>query len=486
MSVNNDAYLDAILRQGGDGVERVIPSPLLNGVSDTLSAFYHDPMRAMPSQGAWDTFSDLYGRWATKIAIHSYNWNSPFEEFVEPLMNGRGQEMVALETPEVKTFDAFKSDLLVRDYGKPHTKFVPMNFEPRKTISINDTTIRTAILEPAQLAEYTNAQVDTLTNADKIATYTYMKKVLGDALLNKGFKNVQVEFADPMKPTRDELKELSRQIRFFAQMFTVAPSALYSIDGVTTITQSPDDLVLFTTPHILSFLDVNVLADAFNVSYTDIKQRVIVLDSLPFKNLWAILADKRFLREFRQVRTIAGMPYDPSTQSFNLSLVHRSAIGYNPFVNAIGFSSEETTVVDKVTIIRPTGIEARVVTDMGIELDTYNPNSDVVARLVVTPTGEAYDPEKFKEEAKVKVGYTAIVTAENGDGEAVKLNSRTYVDQFGIIHVQKSLDVEGTTLTFKIISNTNDNPSETILENANRQPLETEVTLKLGVDNKAK
>lgn len=486
MAVTNDQYLDAILSQGGDAVEAIIPSPILNGVSDTLSAFYTDPLRTMPSQGAWDTFSDLFGRWATRIAIHSYQWNSPFEEFVEPLTNGRGQEIVALETPEVKTFDAFKSDLLVRDYGNPHTVFIPMNFEPRKTISINETTIRTAILEPGQLSEYTNAQVDTLVNADKIATYAFMKKTLGNAILNKGFKNWQITFADPAKPTPEELKSFSKAIRIFSSLFTVAPSALYNSKGITTITPSVNDLVVFTTPQMVANLDVDVLADAFNVSKADISQRVIILDSLPYRNLWAVLADRRMLREFRQTRTIAGMPFDPSTQSFNLSLVHRSAIGFDPFVNAIGFSSEPTTVDEVIKITRPTGITARVVSDAGTELAQYNPRSALSARVVVTPEGEAYDPESLKDSARVKVGYTTEITAENADGEDVKLNSRTYVDEFGIIHVQKSLPVEGVTLHIRVLSLTNENPSGTVLEAANTKPLETVVDLTIGTDNKAK
>lgn len=486
MSVSNDVYLDAILREGGDAVDSILPSPILNGVSDTLSAFYTDPLRTQPSQGAWDAFSNLFGRWASRIALHSYQWNSPFEEFVEPLLNGRGQEIVALETPEVKNFDAFKSDLLVRDYGKPHTKFIPMNFEARKTISINDTTIRTAILEEGQLSEFTNAQVDTLVNADKIATYTYMKKQLGDAVLNRGFKNFQVPIEDVSAPKPEELKNLSKAIRMFSMYFTTAPSALYNSEGVTTITADPSELVVFTTPHMVANLDIEVLADAFNVSRANIMQRIIILDSLPYTNLWAILADRKLLREFRQTRIIAGMPYDPSTCSFNLSLIHRSAMGYDPFVNAIAFSGEPTTVREKITITRPTGIEAHVYSDGGNELEQYDPRSGMSARLVVTPTGERYTPEELKNLGKLRIGYTSEITAETADGEHVKLNSRTYVDNMGYLHVQKSLPVEGVILHIKVHSLANVNPSGTILDAANAEPLETTVDLAIGSENVAK
>jgi hypothetical protein len=469
--VSNEMYLSAIMANGTRADQQILPDPTQNGVGDLMQSLYSDPMYTQPSQGAWDTFSGLFGRWATQIAIHSYQWNSPFEAFVEPLMNGRGKELVALETPEMDAYDAHRSQMLFRDFGTPHTKFIPMDFEVSKSISISETNIRTAILEPGQLSTYTNAQVDTLINADKIATYTAMKKHLSDGMAQPGFANLNINIADPANPTPEELRLLSQRIRYMADMLTIKPSARYNVEGVTTISQ-PNELVLFITPTISTSLTVNVLADAFNRADVALQPRLVTVDEMPIKDAWCCLADVKYLREARQIRTIQGMPYDPSTQSFNLTLVHRSAMGFDPFVNAVAFSGSPTTVREEVTVQPDTSVSAKIVKQNGQAVTQYDPaKSRMPLHLVIEGSGGSVTPDDVF--FRLPQGHRVTVTADKPD----VLNSKTYVDTFDVIHLQKGLP-KGIKLTFNVTSFANEQ-NKTIAEAKAYKPLTASCTLEI-------
>ena len=58
------------------------------------------------------------------------------------------------------------------------------------------------------------------------------------------------------------------------------PSTKYNSAGVNQW-NNPDELIFLTTPELNAQLDVNVLADAFNVSKADLNVRVLDLDELP-------------------------------------------------------------------------------------------------------------------------------------------------------------------------------------------------------------
>lgn len=463
MAINNDLFLHSLWAQGTDAARQILPSSSLNGVDSTMSALYSDPLRTAPSQGAWDTFSGLWGRMALEMALHTTKWTSPFEQFVKDMPYGDTALITGMEVPEMDTYDAHKSALLVRDFGNPHTIGLPINFEVTKTISISEANIRKSFLTPGNLASYMNTQINTILNADSIASYAKFKQVLADAMLTDGFYNFEVPIANVMNPTADELKNLSKSIRLFAGMFTVSMSSNYNAAGLPWVSDS-NNLIFITTPAIKSALDVNVLADAFHTSYADIQQKIILIDSLPYENVWGILADKDVLQEHRQIRTIAGMPYDPSTMSFNMSLVHKSAIGYSPFANALCFSSSPTTLKQVVKVTPMTELTVWAERQSGEKITEIALDDDEIFMIKMGQKGGSVDP-KTKDIVVPVYGTVSV----SGDKPGV-LNSRTYVDQFGKLHLQKNIPA-GTILTFTAVSTANDNPSDKLVNAKRRKPL---------------
>lgn len=475
--VSNDTYLEGLTALGANYASLHLPESLKNGTQGYLDFLYSDPDRQTADAGAFDKFSGLLARAAVSSAMYSYNWNSPFEQFVQDLPFGNGKILTAMETPEVDSFDAHRSDLLVRDFGQPHQAFIPLDFSPRKTISISSTTIRTSLLTNGDLAQYVNTQTDTITNADRIATYARFKQELVNALRSKHkpVPNVHIHFDDPLHPTDKELEELSILSRKYAQQMSVAPSALYNMEHLTTIS-SPDALVAYLVPALNANMSVKVLANAFHVDMTGINSRAIYLDDLGMSGLYMVMADRAWLNEYRQLRTIQAMPFDPSTQSFNLSLVHRAAIGVNPFKNAISFSEAETTLIDQITVVPPTSIEASCVADDGTPVTEWDPEDPMPLHLRVTPKGGSITPDTAR--FALPVNHVAEVTSDTPG--AVK--ATTYVDNFDTFHWQRSPKLkDGTKLTITVRSTANDDQSGDIETERAKEPLTATATLTIKV-----
>ena len=105
------------------------------------------------------------------------------------------------------------------------------------------------------------------------------------------------------KAISEAVRALSGRLRF--------PSTEYNSAKVLTWS-NPEDLVFITTPEMVAKLDVNVLAQAFNVSLAELNVRTVIVDELPQKvcasntalgtgltsanaNVYGILVDKAFI-----------------------------------------------------------------------------------------------------------------------------------------------------------------------------------------------
>lgn len=471
MGISNENYLKGMAMLGADMSSQGLPQALQNGTASTLQYLFPDPDRTVASPGHIDEFTGLLARMAVKTAVNTYNWNSPFEQFVTSLSNGDGKLITALETPKMDTFDAKRSDLLVRDYGVPHQALIPLNYSPRKTVSISATNLKTSLLTDGEIANYQDAQIDTLTNADRIAMYVACKRAITDAIRTRKVPNVQVLIQDPMHPTEKELEELSIQTRKYSAQMALVPSAMYNMEKLTTVS-SPEALRAFLVPGVNANLMVKVLANAFHMEMTGIQQRMLMLDDLGFSDLHMIIADREWLVNARMLRTIQAMPFDPSTQSFNLSLVHRAAIGVNPFKNAITFSNNPTTLVEKITVNPPTGVSARMVDDAGNTVSSWDPADDMPLHIAVQPEGGSVTPDVA--DFIVPSGHRVEVSSDDPTG----LNKATYVDRFDVVHFQKRPALKtGSKLTFHVISHANDNPSGPMSEEVGKQALTADVVL---------
>lgn len=233
-------------------------------------------------------------------------------------------------------------------------------------------------------------------------------------------------------------KELLTGIRAVAGQMQFPTMAFNHIP--VPVFESPETLILWTTPVTLANLDVNTLSAVFQLDRANIQYRIITIPEFPIPNVYAALTSEDFIY-YRDFMTGLEPPfYNPGNRTMKYYYWANALIGVNPAANCVLFTTEEETVIPTITMT-PSGL-AFVDDDVEVEIGGK-------VQLAIQLTGTTtIDEESYTgviavepDSALYEVAATRTTEGEDDDPdvvEAVPLNSRTYVDNYGILHVQKS------------------------------------------------
>lgn len=240
-------------------------------------------------------------------------------------------------------------------------------------------------------------------------------------------------------------KELLTGIRAIAGRMKF-PTMLYNHIPVP-VHENSDTLVLWITPEVQANLDVNTLASVFNLDKADIQYRIITIPEFPIPNVYAALTSEDFIY-CRDFMTGLEPPfYNPGNRTFKYYYWANMLIGVNPAANCVLFTTDANTAIPTITMT-PTGLEF---VDNALEC-VAGETVKLALNLVGTVQNDQIGVIGVEPDAAL-----FSVSAVDSDNEPIELNSRTYVDAYGILHTQKSLDV-GDVITVTATS-VYDNPS---------------------------
>lgn len=236
-------------------------------------------------------------------------------------------------------------------------------------------------------------------------------------------------------------KELLKGIRAVAGRMRF-PSMVYNHLPVPVHTDGTR-LVLYVLPEVMASLDVDALASVFQLPKADpseILYRIIEVPEFPIPNVYAILADEDFIY-WRDYMTGMEPPfYNPGNRTMKYYYYASAAVGANPAAPVCCFSTDENTVIPTITMT-PSGlsfVDDTVDVELGGKVQlAVNLTGTLTEGLNEYAGAIAVEPDS----ALFEVAATRTTEGEGDDPdvtEAVPLNSRTYVDDYGILHVQKT------------------------------------------------
>lgn len=224
--------------------------------------------------------------------------------------------------------------------------------------------------------------------------------------------------------TEATAKELLTAIRAVAGRMKF-PTTLYNHIDVP-VHENGDGLVLFITPEAMANLDVQALAYVFQLDKADIQYRIIEVPEFPIPNVVAALCSEDFIY-VRDVRNGIEPPfYNPENMTYKYYYHVAQLIGVNPAANCVLFSTNAGTNVSTVTMSL-TGAE-------------FSPDSGTVEIGGKLPLKFALTGSVSGGAGKIAVepdSATYEISAARS-GSDIPLNSRTSVDSYGILHVQKT------------------------------------------------
>lgn len=232
-------------------------------------------------------------------------------------------------------------------------------------------------------------------------------------------------------------KELLTGIRAIAGRMQF-PTRLYNHIDVP-VHESPETLILWLTPEVRANLDVQTLSAVFQLDKADIQYRVVTIPEFPIANVYAALTSEDFIycRDF-----MSGLEppfYNPGNRTMKYYYWQNELLGVNPAANCVLFTTEANTSIPTITEA-VTGIEFSPDTgniEVGGELQ-------LKLNLLGTVSASSGGTGVIGVEPDAALFTLAAVDSNN---DAIQLNSATYVDNFGILHCQKSGIAAGAVIT---------------------------------------
>jgi hypothetical protein len=187
--------------------------------------------------------------------------------------------------------------------------------------------------------------VDSMYNGDNKDDYNYMKSALVTHYENGHMKIVKTSAVTDT----ESAKELARKITEYVSYLT-EPTNEYNAMAVTK-QNDYEDIYVILNGKSNSYLNIDWLAQTFQLEFAEFKAHVLVLPTLPSTTqgtIEALVVDSEVYRVFDQKYSV-GVAYNAKGLYWNYFLHHWEGIATSRFANAIAFVSGD--VEEKVTAI---------------------------------------------------------------------------------------------------------------------------------------
>lgn len=207
------------------------------------------------------------------------------------------------------------------------------------------------------------------------------------------------------------------------------PTTLYNHIPVP-VHESPDTLILWVTPEVDSVIDLAWLANVFQRDIAEIKYRKIIIPEFPIPNVYAALTSEDFIY-YRDFMTGLEPPfYNPGNRTMKYYYWANALIGVNPAANCVLFTTDANTEIPTITMT-PTGLEFA---ENELECEIGG-----TVQLALNLVGSVSDPGSVIG-VEPDAGLFEVSASRTADDETVpvSLNTRTYVDGYGVLHLQKT------------------------------------------------
>lgn len=437
MSVLNSTVLERAWISASNDFQQRIPNPAISGYAATVENLFA-PLNA-------DLFNEfsmlLNGIAATYVDVRRFE--NPLAFLKKPSADWRfgfSERHIAVHYLQGHAPRFDDETLLKVERPEFEEWFYSLNYENRYEFSWSRYELKQAFSSDGY--GYDELLQATITQMLSSASYDEMNVMLQTFAEADRRMGGLYRFNLSAAPTDEATaKELLKGIRTVAARMRF-PSTLYNHLPVPVHTDG-SRLVLYVLPEVLSSIDVDALSAVFQLPKADpseVLYRIVTVPEFPIPNVYAILADEDFIY-WRDYMTGMESPfYNPGNRTYKYYYFASAAVGCNPAAPVALFTTDEATVIPTVTV-EPTGLSfspaaVNVVAGRSVQLNlnlTGTVENDPSGVIAVEPDAALYSVTGVREVESVAM--------------PIELNSRTFVDKYGKLHVQKTGIQVGDILT---------------------------------------
>ena len=442
MAQTNSTILAKAWLEGTNDFQQRIPEPTQGSIDQTIKALF-DPM----NRQFFNQFMDQLINRIGFTYVRGKTFENPLAVFKDGKLNyGSTIQEIAPKWIKAHSYQDDSETLLKLERPEAAVWYHSLNRQDRYAISVTREELQMAFTSETGLNELVARIMELPRNSDNYDEFLIMKQLIAEYEAHLGFYKHQLSAVPTNEATG---KELLTAIRTYVGKLQF-PSTLYNALDVTDIPvfAKPNELVLFVTPETDASLDVNTLAQLFNLDKAEVQVRKVIIDEFPIANAVALLTTEDFFVCKDSVYETTSF-YNPETLSNKYYLQHWGVYSVSPFVPAILFTTEEGTDTESIT---------QSVTGLNLTADPATAEPGDVVQLKPALQGNVTDD--VIEVAPDSCTYTVSAASAASEGTPIQLNSRTYVDRNARLHIQKSGLAAGNVITVTATS-TYYNPSGT-------------------------
>ena len=424
MAQTNNTIMAKAWLAGTNDFQQRVPDPTVSGIKATMDALFQ-PMNAM----YFNQFMDILVNRIGFTYVRQQAYKNPLSVFKGAKLNyGSTIQEIAPKWIKAHSYEDDSETLLKLHRPEAEAWYHSQNRRDQYPISVNVDELRTAFTDEYGLNNLVASVMQSPTNSDEYDEFTIMKQLIGEYDRKWGFYREHLSAV----PTDDATgKELLTKLQTLGGRLQF-PSARYNATDIPVFAK-PEELVLIVTPETQASLNVNTLSALFNVDLAKVSYRTVLIDEFPIPNAVALLTTENFFVCSDTLYNTTSF-WNPQTLSTNYYLNHWGVYSCSPFVPAILFTTDAATVTPTVTQA-VTGLQLT-----GPESMKPGETAQLTVKLEGTITPETPGIEVAPDAAVYSL-------AAANAGKPVQLNSRSRVDQYGKLHLQKSGLPAGTVVT---------------------------------------
>lgn len=347
---------------------------------------------------------------------------APFK--MENMVLGYTMEEYFVECAKEHAYDQSDAEntLFKRELPDIKTAFYVVNRKSYYPATITDDDMRKYFVSWDGVNSLIARIVDSMYNGDNKDDYNYMKSALVTHYENGLMKIVKTSAVTDT----DTAKELARKITEYVSYLT-EPTNEYNAMAVTK-QNDYEDIYVILNGKSNSYLNIDWLAQTFQLEFAEFKAHVLVLPTLPSTKqgtIEALVVDSEIYRVFDQKYSV-GVAYNAKGLYWNYFLHHWEAIATSRFANAIAFVSGD--VEEKVTAIyaNPTVVQVKkggsVTVPFTVQTSGLNAPVNIVAEVVGSSVVSAFVTQDLRH---VEIKGLDSITEEGLASVTIKDKSST-------------------------------------------------------------
>lgn len=352
---SNTDILNAIRKNASPAYQARIPKATQGDVQDTLHGL-------LSNRPLMNEFVDaLVNRIGMEI-YRSQTWSNPLAKFKVGLLEyGNTIEEIVVGLLEAKQYshdrDYLEKDIFGQETPNVQASYHKVNRENYYKLTVKEGVLKRAFLSPTGLSKFITSLMATPLTSDNWDEFLLMTSLFKEYDKAGGFFDVNVPNIAAITSDREDSNFVLRRLQEFAGNLAF-PSAHYNAAGMNGVFANPNELELFLTPEADAAMNVESLANAFNIDKANFASRKTIIPKEHFGDsaTQAILTTRDFfvVADQRLETTSAVNPVGLLTNYF---LHHWQVISASRFVPAIRFT---TGPGDVITISDPpvTGVTA--------------------------------------------------------------------------------------------------------------------------------